>query len=230
MTAFTLKVTLVDYLSGYAEREKDREMQAEQRRKGEEMLENVDFGDRLYLFMTDLGELSPGDGLNSLPHNDVYFSTSEKQKLSSCTRLLDQAATPDGILLSFEQTFGRIGTKINGVWKSLDPGFLEWLRKGKRCTPGTIRGVQAELIHTVELYGKAKEEEETKEEMIKLEKKQLAVQRRRETIARKKAESASASATPGVEIAKTESNESSVTPPRVIIKIPVKKAKRARRR
>ena len=135
-------------------------------------------------------------------------------------------ATPEEILLSFEQTFGSIGRKINGVWKTRDPGFLAWLRKGKRCTPGTIRGVQAELFHTVELYGKAKEEEETKQEIIKIEKKKLAIERRRETIARKKSESA----TPGVEIAKTESDKSSVTPPRVKIKIPVQKAKRARHR
>jgi hypothetical protein len=224
MTAFTNEITPTDYLSGYAEREKDREMQAEQRKKVQEMLGDLDFGDRLYLFMTDLGELSPGDGLNSLPHNDVYFNTSEKLRLSSYTRLLDPAATPDEILLSFEETFGSTGITVNGVWKIRDPRFLAWLRNEKQCIPGTIRGVQAKLIHTILQYGKAEQEEEREERAIKMAKKILAVKRRRETIARKKSESA----TPEVEVANTESDESSVPTTSETIAVPLRKRKRAR--
>jgi hypothetical protein len=225
VTAFTLERNPADYLSGYTQRQRDQKMQAKQRKKIQEMLENLDFRDRLYLFMTDLGGLSPGDGLDSLPHNDGYFDTSEKRQLSSYTRLLDQTAMPEEILLSFEQTFGSTGTKINGVWKSHNPRLVEWLRDGKQYIDGTIRGVQAELIHTVQLYCKAKEEEERKEEIIKTAKIKLAVKRRKETIERKKLESA----TPEVEAVKTDFDESSVTPTNVIKEIPVQKVKRARR-
>jgi hypothetical protein len=47
-------------------------------------------------------------------------------------------ATPEEILLSFEQSFGSTGTKINGVWKSHNSRLVEWLRDGKQYIDGII--------------------------------------------------------------------------------------------
>jgi hypothetical protein len=171
MDSLTCAVT--EFYSAYWEREKKRQIEEERRQNAHAMFVDKDFIDRLYLFMADLIELDPGRGLDKLPHYGLYFNEEETEKLSKYTRLSDKTATPEDILLSFEEVYSSIRIKINGVWKRTHENYIKWIRHEKVCRPGTLRGIQAEEILKIHLEEEEREKkaEERKNHTADLRKK-----------------------------------------------------------
>lgn len=160
------------WLSAYYERQKRREEVERLTEKAQKMLIDRDFRDRLYLFMSDLLRLAPGQQLDQLPHHGLYFSKDEAAKLSEYTCLYDLTKTPHEILASFEEIFASAKE---------DSEYLHWIRNEKKCIPGTLEGIHAKLMLEIRLEEAAHEEEERLKEEKAADARKKAAQRRKET-------------------------------------------------
>ena len=118
----------IEVYDGYAQREMERNECEKEMAEARLMLVNKDFMDRLYLFMTDLRELPSGYDLEQLPHYGLYFDEGELRQIARYTRLYDWTATPYDVLLSFERVFPPARRLVNGIWRTNDEEYLDWIR------------------------------------------------------------------------------------------------------
>ena len=152
---------------GYVEREKLRDEEAVRVNKARGML-CEDFMDRVYLFMSDLCELQEGDGLDSLPHGELYFNEKEMRQLASISRLCDPSATPQEILNSLEAVVPNFRFKVEGVWHYPTAEYIDWVRYEKECVPGTLRGIYADALAEILPEEDLREMEERREDVKSL--------------------------------------------------------------
>ena len=172
---------------GYAEREKLRDEEAVRVNKARRMLWE-DFMDRVYLFMSDLCQLQEGDGLDSLPHGELYFNEKEMRQLASISRLCDPSATPQEILNSLEAVVPNFRFKVEGVWHYPTAEYIDWVRYDKECVPGTLRGIHADALAEILPEEDLREMEERREAEKKAAADKAKAERRKESRERKKAQ------------------------------------------
>jgi hypothetical protein len=113
------------------------------------MFLDLDFKDRLYLFMADLSELSVGQKVTDLPHHGLYFRPHETQKLAKMTRLMDFTATPKELFISFDKVFPIPKKLVDGVWvmntddtytESVEEGGIEWIYSNRKLARPIYHG------------------------------------------------------------------------------------------
>jgi len=172
---------------GYVEREKLRDEEAVRVKKARGMLWE-DFMDRVYLFMSDLCELQEGDGLDSLPHGELYFNEKETRQLASISRLGDPTATPQEILNSLEAVVPKFRFKVEGVWHYPTAEYIDWVRYEKECVHGTLRGIYADALAEILPEEDLREMEERREAEKKAAADKAKAEKRKECRERKKAQ------------------------------------------
>jgi hypothetical protein len=180
--------TLCDYISGFKEREEERERQEKLGEEARALLKDRDFEDRLMLFVADLLSLSENESWFDLPHSNEYFESAELEILKRCSRIGDRRATPSEILLSLEEHFSRYRIKVNGAWKPRHEEYIHHLRTQKPVIEGTLTSPHAALLKEFRLEREEEDRLEEEEQKRLKEKKKAIQQKRRETRARKKAE------------------------------------------
>jgi hypothetical protein len=174
----SLDPAVMEYvMSNYYRREKERVAEEARIKNARKMLFNWDFMDRLALFMSDLSHLTPEQGLDKLPHHGLYFSESEQANLAKYTCLCDDEKRPSEILESFREVFPS--------YLQLQT-YVDWIQNVKECIPGTLEGVNAKEILRMQLEDRAAEREEIEKAKREQEAKMRAVQKRRETLQKKK--------------------------------------------
>lgn len=200
--------------SAYLKREEQTRKAEERIQAARAMFVDPDFKDRLYLYMDHLEKLLVfGYGVDRLPYYGSYFDEGELERLAEYSRLCDDYATPEDILVSLEEVFPCISPEVDGVRQSNNDRYLKWIRKEKVCVPGTLRGIQAEEILKIhleeeELEKQREKEEQEKEEHLAVSRKKAA-QRRKETREKRKKEISASDE----ELHKSESEECSEPAP-----------------
>jgi hypothetical protein len=167
-------------LTEYHQREETRQKKENMIEKARDMFFNLDFEERLKLFMSDLLQLEPGQGLDQLHYEFAqYFTEEEMAELSTFNCLFDTTKTSHQILESFEEIFPTA---------QKDSTLLQWIRNEKECIPGTLEGIVAKRISESRLEAKAEAEAEREKEEEEEAKKHKIAQKRKETMLKRKRE------------------------------------------
>jgi hypothetical protein len=189
----------------YEKRLQEMKRQEKENEEIREMLLDADLADRLFLFMRDVSELPSGSGFDKLPHFGKYVDAEETTRISRYCRLSDITASPEDILDSMEKVFPRIRTNtFRGTWHYKREDYVSWLRNGKVCIPGTLRGPQSAEILRIRLEEQQLEKEKKERVEQEEERKREINRRRKETREKRKLEKLETSSE-GVDISSAES-------------------------
>jgi len=178
----------LESIAGYWAREEERQRTEELSKEARQMLEDIDFEDRLLLFMCDLWDLSHEGSLEDLPYYGKYFESEEIKALARYSRINDPDATPNEILVSLEEYFPSCRVQVLGTWKPHHEDYIRYLRNEKEVMPGTLKSPYADLMKEIRIETDAamREEEETERKI--LQKKKETAEKRRKTRERRKLE------------------------------------------
>lgn len=178
----------LESISGYWTREKERQRAEELGREARQMLGDIDFEDRLLLFMCDLWDLSHERSLEDLPYYGKYFESEEIKALARYSRINDPNATPNEILVSLEEYFPSCRVQVLGKWKPHHEGYIRYLRNDKEVMPGTLKSPYADLMKEIRKETEAAMREEEEKERKILQKKKETAEKRKKTRERRKLE------------------------------------------